>query len=549
MAKIALLIGVSEYHNGFNPLPSAANDIEAMREVLKNPERGGFDSVQLLPNPSRDEMEQAIYDLFANRDKDDLLLFYFSGHGVNPSGHLFLATPQTRQEKRGTVVPTTAVRASYLQEQMNGSASKRQVIILDCCFSGAFAKGMTVKGDGTVNLQEQLGGKGRAILTSSSATQYSYPSEDSELSVYTRYLVEGIRTGAADRDSDGKIAADELHDYASEKVQEESPAMTPQFYPVEDGYRIFLAQSPQDDPKLKYRKAVEELVREDEDDIDFLKGEFDCINRRYLDELQRKLGIAAEEAAHIEREVMEPLRQRQQKLQQYGEALAEAVKWRGGALREADWRKLKRLQAILELRDEDVESIVARIVPKPEPTPKPPTRPKSEPTPKPKPPEPEVELKSAKGADYTQLRDLLEAQKWKEADKETSRLMLQVANRTKERWLDVDSINNFPCEDLRTIDQLWVSHSNGHFGFSVQKRIWEECGGKVDYETERKLGDRVGWRKGGEWMNYSDLNFSMESPLGHLPKGDVGVGFGVMCGWVVGVGLCGGWDLLSREDL
>lgn len=55
---------------------------------------------------------------------------------------------------------------------MNNSRSEQQVVILDCCFSGAFATGMTAKSDGTVNIQTQLGGKGRAVLASSTSTQY-----------------------------------------------------------------------------------------------------------------------------------------------------------------------------------------------------------------------------------------------------------------------------------------------------------------------------------------------------------------------------------------
>ena len=353
----------------------------------------------------------------------------------------------------------------------------RQVMILDCCFSGAFAKEMTakMKSDGMANLQAQLGGKGRAILTSSSATEFSFASEnskDSQLSIYTRYLVEGIKTGAADLDNDGRIDAQELHDYASEKVREASPAMTPKFYPVEDGSRIFLARSPQDDPKLKYRKAVQEVVREDEEDIDVLQGDMDSIDRCYLDELQQKLGIAPKVAADIEREVMEPLRQRQEKLKKYEAVLAKVVQQRGGKLREGDWRKLKRFQGVLELRDEDVKPMTAQmvallvpeVVPETEVTPKPKPIPKSQP----EPPTSEIELKSAKGADYTQLWDLLAAQKWKKADEETARVMLQVANREEECWLDPESIDNFPCEDLQTIDRLWVHYSNGRFGFSVQ---------------------------------------------------------------------------------
>ena len=57
----------------------------------------------------------------------------------------------------------------------------------------------------------------------------------------------------------------------------------------------------------------------------------------------------------------------------------------------------------------------------------------------------------------------------------------------------------------------------GHFGFSVQKKIWLEVGGKGDWETECKLDDRVGWRKGGSWLNYSDQTFNKAAPPGHLP--------------------------------
>ncbi|HBE34787.1 MAG TPA: serine/threonine protein kinase [Cyanobacteria bacterium UBA11369] len=144
---------------------------------------------------------------------------------------------------------------------------------------------------------------------------------------------------------------------------------------------------------------------------------------------------------------------------------------------------------------------------------------------------------------YRQLRDLLKAGKWKEADGETATVMLQVAGRTKEGWLDRNSIENSPCEDLRAIDQLWVKYSNGRFGFSVQKRIWQKVGGKVDWETECRLGDRVGWRVKGEWLNYEDLTFSRNAPLGHLPVWGRWVSLrGLRVGFL-------GWSLLSRGDL
>jgi hypothetical protein len=114
---------------------------------------------------------------------------------------------------------------------------------------------------------------------------------------------------------------------------------------------------------------------------------------------------------------------------------------------------------------------------------------------------------------YYKLREFLSQGQWKEADQETGKVMCQAAGRESEGWLDVEDIDNFPCEDLRTIDQLWLHYSNGKFGFSVQKEIYESLGGTREYNEEvwKKFGDRIGWRKGGELLsNYSDLTFNLE---------------------------------------
>ena len=133
----------------------------------------------------------------------------------------------------------------------------------------------------------------------------------------------------------------------------------------------------------------------------------------------------------------------------------------------------------------------------------------------------EVSLVSAKGVDYRKLRDLLKAKKWKEADEETRVKILKVANRESEGWLRVEDAENFSCQDLGTIDKLWVKYSNGKFGFSVQKQIYQGMNGSKEFNWDdyRKLGDKVGWRKGGKWLNYSELTFSEKHYTGHLPFG------------------------------
>ncbi len=147
---------------------------------------------------------------------------------------------------------------------------------------------------------------------------------------------------------------------------------------------------------------------------------------------------------------------------------------------------------------------------------------------------------SAVGMDYIDLRNLLAAKKWQEADEETARVMLEVAGREKERYLDRESIEKFPCEDLRTIDRLWVKYSNGRFGFSVQKRIYQSLGGTREYDSKvwEAFGDRVGWRKNNnEWLYYKDLTFSEQAPEAHLP------GVKLTSRWPRR-----GWGKLDREE-
>jgi hypothetical protein len=101
--------------------------------------------------------------------------------------------------------------------------------------------------------------------------------------------------------------------------------------------------------------------------------------------------------------------------------------------------------------------------------------------------------------------------------------MLKVAAREKEGWLDLESIEQFPSNDLRTIDQLWVESSRGRFGFSVQKHIWAIHGGETeaDYEIYERFSEHVGWYKRSgwdkEWRKWAELSFSINAPSGHLP--------------------------------
>lgn len=181
MAKIALLIGVSEYGKGLSGLSGTQEDIQAMQRVLQSSQIGRFDEVKMLPNPDCTQMQSAIETLFTeNCSRDDLILLYFSGHGIRDDhGTLYFATRITEKNAEGRIRTSTVVPSSTLQQYMSQSRSKRQVLILDCCFSGAFANDMKAKQvEATVDIKAQLGGEGRAVLTSSTAIQVSYEKEE-----------------------------------------------------------------------------------------------------------------------------------------------------------------------------------------------------------------------------------------------------------------------------------------------------------------------------------------------------------------------------------
>jgi hypothetical protein len=137
----------------------------------------------------------------------------------------------------------------------------------------------------------------------------------------------------------------------------------------------------------------------------------------------------------------------------------------------------------------------------------------------------EEEAERLRQSKYQELEGFLAAANWKKADEETLKMMLKVMGKKYGLIVKDEDIENFPSEDLRVIDQLWVKYSDGRFGFSVQKRIYQSLGGTREYD-EKIFGifcDRVDWYKlsgnhGNNWgMRSHDIQFKYNAPVGHLP--------------------------------
>jgi hypothetical protein len=240
--RIALLIGCSDYEDpAFQHLAAPIQDVEALKRVLADPAIGDFTVATLLNEPSS-VVRERIQNFFSNRRADDLLLLYFSCHGVlDHRGRLHFVASNTKNE----MLDSTGVPARWVREQMRQSRSQSIVLLLDCCYGGAFARDLDHRRrTGVGKILKQLGGRGRVVITASDKAEVARGSE------FTNAVVRGLATGAADLDGDGQVSAGELYQYVYDQVRQNNPDQTPTM--SADGLRgqFNLAKNPQEPSPL-----------------------------------------------------------------------------------------------------------------------------------------------------------------------------------------------------------------------------------------------------------------------------------------------------------
>jgi uncharacterized caspase-like protein len=250
--RLALVVANDEYDDpGLSRLNAPAQDADALADVLGDAGIGGFD-VEVLHNASAQTVRTAVEDLFADRSFDDLLVLHFSCHGVkNAEGELFLAMRDTRPNR----LASTGVAAGFVSGQMATSRAQRIALFLDCCYGGAFPRGMVVRSSGEAEVgaaftrQDEVGeGRGRVVVTSSNAMQYAFEggelaSLEQQPSVFTGAVVGALSSGEADRDGDGWVGVGELFNYVSDQVRRVAPEQTPQMWTFGQQGDILVARS------------------------------------------------------------------------------------------------------------------------------------------------------------------------------------------------------------------------------------------------------------------------------------------------------------------
>ena len=468
----AISIGINKY-DYLTPLKYAKRDAELMREFFSA--RGGFEKVFLFSDDSPDFKGKPTRPSFINLKRvlrtmfekpflgdGDNFWFFFSGHGMRHNGCDYLMASDSDPGD----IERTAISISYVTEQLRRCGADNVILILDACRDQGSKQGEGI-GNQAADVARQ---KGVITFFSCSPYELSYEIETLQQGIFTKAVLEGLGI-------QGKCATVErLNNYLSARV--------PELIREHKGEKVRQTPYVIAEPITKSHLII-------------------CPHYATLLDVTT-LKIDAYKAADNK-----------------DYELSELLWIRVLASSPGDIDAIKGIQRIAVLRmgndaSSQDNSVSASVAKQSESQ----LSPKSTPVANTIPSEADVLLKSERGVDYTKLRDLLASAKWKEADEETTNKILEVAGRTKEGYLMNSDINTFPVKDLGTIDLLWVKYSNGHFGFSVQKDIYESLGGtrQLDDTIWAAFGDQVGWRVNGRWLSASQIKLASNPQIGYFPS-------------------------------
>ena len=243
--KVALVIGVDTYHlrridgtHSLFPLPSCKKDALDLYDLLKEYRYTIFSDAPILGSSIPEgegykRIQQLIKNFFYTAEAGQTLLFYFSGHGITNRGEVFLTTPEVDPQEPMFI----GIKLRDLTDLLKHSRSTRIVCIIDACYSGAASlpdfKGID-KSAAESDADEAIGiydkikdnvpiAEGKCLLLSSQAYQRSQ-AEASNNSVYTKYLIKGLKGAAPAKDEKGlpiptsvdeygNVTPQTLHDY------------------------------------------------------------------------------------------------------------------------------------------------------------------------------------------------------------------------------------------------------------------------------------------------------------------------------------------------
>src|SRR5262249_8784654 len=206
MRRVALLVGNAKFaeRSGIAQLRFPAADVEAMASVLSDPEVGRFDRVESLIDESRETILTALNTIL-DEERGATFLFYYSGHGkVSDRGRLFLAASDTKDR----LLPATGVPFAEILETKDDVGCSRFCAVLDCCYAGLGSG--NIKGSADEQLRSFADGTGVFFLGAANATAVAREDANLAHGILTAAIVDGLKSGRADVDNDGRITGPDL---------------------------------------------------------------------------------------------------------------------------------------------------------------------------------------------------------------------------------------------------------------------------------------------------------------------------------------------------
>jgi tetratricopeptide (TPR) repeat protein len=294
-SKLALVIGIDVYRSeGLDNLSSCKKDAEDVCKLLQELGYTIFQNEPIIGSRLNKEnswvdIHRAIVSFFKSAKPGQTLLFYFSGHGIPREDEIYLAMPEVNTQEP----MVEGFSLTKLTQLMKSSKSMQIVSIIDACYSGAAVlptirtKAMVAKAKETAGralaaydriLDNIPKAEGRCFLLSSQAYEPSLAAEDN-YSLYTRYLIEGLRGAKAGSDEkglrypasvddDGNVTPETLHKYLYHKVANEAEQVPK--IKTDMASNIILAHHSH---LAKNKPNIDSIVKEG--DEHFLKDEYD----------------------------------------------------------------------------------------------------------------------------------------------------------------------------------------------------------------------------------------------------------------------------------
>lgn len=252
--RYALLITTSSYEDAtLQALPGVESDGRLLADILKDPEVGDYQRVQQLHNPAARAAVRAVKMFFRERSEDDLALIYFSGHGLKKDNDLFFATEDTDSAE----LPATTVPAKLIADEAAKSKCAQVVVILDCCYGGAFSRGNRHAPEEVQPMLSPMVSRPDFVLLSATGeTEFAVDVQAGEElvgtdlthqpSLFTDLIINGLDSGDADENGDGEVTSQELFSYLKQQLKDlHSDTQAPIIEERRRGSAIMIAKSRQ----------------------------------------------------------------------------------------------------------------------------------------------------------------------------------------------------------------------------------------------------------------------------------------------------------------